>query len=144
MGDQRGSAFITARKGVYYLTLRCGGQNFHISRIYNYTLDADQKRRMRKLYPDAVFDWKKIERQLAEKREVCRRYRSRRRAKTERAARPREPFYGVYDPVTRTLYADGDFSESGAFLDAILRMERDSPASVQSVRPIKRALKLVK
>jgi hypothetical protein len=34
---------------------------------------------MRRLYPDVAFDWKKIAQQLAEKRKVCRRYRSRRR-----------------------------------------------------------------
>jgi len=48
-------------------------------RIRAYTLDADDKRQMRRLYPDVAFDWKKIARQLAEKREVCRQYRSRRR-----------------------------------------------------------------
>jgi hypothetical protein len=61
-------------------------------RIYNYTIDANDKRDMRRLHPDVVFDWKKITRQLAEKREECRRYRSRRRTKRERVPREREPF----------------------------------------------------
>ena len=67
-----------------------GRTNFQIMRRYNYTIDADDKRRMRRLHPDIAFDWKKITRQLAEKREVCRRYRSRRR--TPRAPREREPY----------------------------------------------------
>jgi hypothetical protein len=127
MGRQQGSAFITTRKGVCYLTLKCDGRNFHITRIRNYTLDAEDKRDMRRLYPEVVFDWKKIARQLAEKREVCRRYRSRRRAaSTERRARLREPFYGVYDPAARAVYVEGDMTAAAgfAFLDAILSVDR--------------------
>ena len=45
-------------------------------RIRNYTLEPQDKRDMRRLYPDYFFDWKKINQQLAEKREVCRAYRS--------------------------------------------------------------------
>ena len=74
------SAFITARKGFCYLTIKRHRRNFDMMRIRNYTLDADDKRQMRRLYPDVVFDWKKTGLQLAEKREACRRYRSRRRS----------------------------------------------------------------
>jgi hypothetical protein len=65
-------------------------------RIYNSTIDAQEKRGMRRRYPDADFDWQTIARQLAEKREVCRRYRSMRR--TLRVPREREPFYGILIP----------------------------------------------
>ena len=73
MADKQLTAFITARKGFCYLTVKIGRQNFHIMRIRNYTLDAQDKRDMRRLYPDTAFDWKKIGQQLAEKREACRR-----------------------------------------------------------------------
>jgi hypothetical protein len=129
MGQQQGNAFITTRKGFCYLTIKCGGQNFHVMRIRNYTIDADDKRDMRRLYPNIVFDWKKIGKQLAEKREVCRDYRSRRieAAAERRHARPREPFYGVYEPGTRTVYVNDPSNAGGvgAMLDAILRLDRD-------------------
>jgi len=126
MGQQQGNAFITTRKGTCYLTLKIGGRNFDMCRIRNYTLDAEHKRDMRRLYPNVVFDWKKITRQLAEKREVCRGYRSRRRSASAERRERREPSpsYGVYDPATRTLYADGDGAASVAWLDALLSMER--------------------
>lgn len=131
MGQQQGNAFITTRKGFCYLTVKCLGRNFNIMRIRNYTLDAQDKRDMRRLHPDIDFDWKKIARQLAEKREVCRSYRSRRRtSNTERLPRDHEPFYAVYEPGTRTVYADGD-AGGFALLDAILRIGRrmaDVPA----------------
>jgi hypothetical protein len=76
------AAFVTARKGFCYLTMKYGRRHFHMMRIRNYTIDAQEKRDMRRLYPDTVFDWKKIARQLAEKREACRCYRSRRRTST--------------------------------------------------------------
>jgi hypothetical protein len=61
---------------------------------------------MRRLYPDVIFDWKKLDRQLAEKREACRGYRARRRdSSAARRPRQREAFYSVYDPFTRTVYA---------------------------------------
>ena len=89
-------------------------------RIGNYTIDADDKRRMRRLHPDVDFDWKKIASQLAEKREVCRRYRARRR--TARVPRVREPFYGVFDPVERAVYVNDPTNTAGmsAMLDAII------------------------
>ena len=97
-------------------------------RIRNYTLDAVDKRDMRRLHPDIAFDWKKIGQQLAEKREACRRYRSRRRTSgTAHLPRAREPLYAVYDPITRTVYADSVPSTdegAGALLDAVLSIDR--------------------
>src|SRR5438105_2348115 len=84
------------------------------------TIDAQDKRDMRRRHPDVDFDWKKITRQLAEKREVCRRYRSRRR--TARTLHVREPFYGVIDPVERAVYVNDPSNIAGtaALLDAII------------------------
>jgi hypothetical protein len=48
-------------------------------KIHNYTIDVQDKRDMRRLHSDVDFDWKKITKQLAQKQEVCRQYRSRRR-----------------------------------------------------------------
>jgi hypothetical protein len=124
------SAFITTRKGFCYLTIRSFRSNRHLMRIRNYTLDADDKRQMRRLHPDVVFDWKKIAQQLAEKRELCRGYRSRRR--TSAAARPQradDPLIAVFEPGTRTVYVNGLPSTTraaGALLDAILQMDRPS------------------
>jgi hypothetical protein len=75
---------------------------------------------MRRLHPDVDFDWKKITRQLAEKREVCRRYHSRRC--TARIPHEREPFYGVIDPAARTVYVNDPDNIAGvsALLDAII------------------------
>ena len=91
---------------------------------------------MRRLYPNIVFDWKKITRQLAEKREVCRNYRSRRieAAAGRRKANFSEPFLSVYDPLTRTIYANGVPSTAegaGMLLDAVLYADRalnDTPS----------------
>ena len=128
MEPKRSNAFITARKGVCYLTVRIGRRNFNIMRIYKYTIDAQDKRDMRRLHPDVDFDWKKITRQLAEKREACRCYRSRRRASnTARSPSDRESFYAVFDPVTRTVYADdmpSTAAGAAALLDAVLRINR--------------------
>ena len=119
------AAFITARKGFCYLTIKCARRNFHMMRLRNYTLDAEDKRQMRRLYPDVVFDWKKIERQLAEKREVCRRYRSRRRR--ARIPHAHQRLDAVYDPATRCVYADepSTAEDAGALLDAILSIDRN-------------------
>ena len=128
MADKQLTAFVTTRKGTCYLTVKIGRQNFHIMRIRNYTIDAVDKRDMRRLHPDTAFDWKKIGQQLAEKREVCRRYRSRRRASsdTARLPRAREPLYAVYDPITRMVYADvpSTAEGTGALLDAVLSIDR--------------------
>jgi hypothetical protein len=118
--QKRSRAFVTTKKGVCYLTAKIGREHLHLLRIYHYTIDAQDKRDMRRLHPDVEFDWKKITRQLAEKREVCRQYRSRRR--TPRAPRVREPFYGVIDPVERTVYVNDPSNIAGtaALLDAII------------------------
>jgi len=82
--------------------------------------DTQKKRDMRQRHPDVDFNWKTITRQLAEKREICRRYRSRRR--TARAPREREPFYGVCDPVERAIYVNDltNIAGMGTLLDAII------------------------
>lgn len=87
MSRKQSSAFVTTRKGFCYLTVKVGRSNSNIMRIRNYTLTPQDKRDMRRLYPDYLFDWKKISQQLTEKREVCRAYRSRRQTprSTERA-----------------------------------------------------------
>jgi hypothetical protein len=129
MGHHRGSAFVTTKKGFCYLTIKSGRYNSHIIRIRAYTLDADDKRHMRKLYPDVVFDWKKIAGQLAEKRGVCRVYRSRRRpADTARPTRVCEPLHGLFEPGTRTVYVNAlpsNVAEAGALIDLVLNMEQN-------------------
>ena len=124
------NAFITARKGFCYLTIKYRRPNFEMMRIRNYTIDAEEKRHMRRLYPDVVFDWKKIAAQLAVKREDCRSYRSRRQTSgASRRSRASESFYGVYEPGTRTIYASGVPTSAagvGALLDAVLRLDRTS------------------
>ena len=123
MKRKQSSPFITTRKGFCYLTVKVGRSNFNIMRIRNYTLDAQDKRDMRRLYPDYLFDWKKINQQLAEKREVCRAYRSKRQTPriTERTS---APFVMVsYDPPSRTIYAS-DTGNSFALLNAVLHIER--------------------
>jgi hypothetical protein len=124
------SAFITARKGFCYLTVKHRSRNFDMMRLRNYTLDADDKRQMRRLYPDVVFDWKKIGLQLAEKREACRRYRSRRRSPAvSRGSAGGETFHGVFEPATRTVYVNRVPSTAagvGALIDAIVKLDRTS------------------
>lgn len=122
---KQGTALVTSKKGVCYLTIKIGRENCSIMRIRNYTIDVQDKRDMRRLHPDIAFDWKKIARQLAEKREVCRRYRSRRR-RAPRPRLPREPFYGVIDPQTSTVYVNdpGNIMGVGALLDHLLAEER--------------------
>jgi len=152
MAPKQSSAFITARKGFCYLTIKHGGRNFEMMRIRKYALDADEKRHMRRLYPEVVFDWKKIIQQLAEKREACRRYRSRRRGPdTARHSGASEPFYGVYEPGTRTVYVNdvpSDAADMGALLDAILQIDRglqETPAPLEADRKrTKPSLALVK
>jgi macrodomain Ter protein organizer (MatP/YcbG family) len=121
---KQGTAFVTSKKGVCYLTITIGQRHFPIMRIRQYTIDAQDKREMRRLHPDIAFDWKKIACQLAEKREVCRQYRSRRR--TRRPRLPREPFYGVLDPLARTVYVNDptNFTGVGALLDHLMADER--------------------
>jgi hypothetical protein len=134
------NAFITARKGFCYLTIKSFGRIHEMMRIRNYKLDADDKRHMRQLYPDVAFDWKKITQQLAEKREACRRYRSRRRSpRSTSHSRGSDAFYGVYEPGTRTVYVNDVPSSAagvGALLDAILRIDRtlqDAPSPLDAL-----------
>jgi hypothetical protein len=70
MERKQSNAFITARKGFCYLTIKSFGRNHEMMRIRNYNIDAEEKRHMRRLYPEVTFDWKKITQQLAEKR-IC-------------------------------------------------------------------------
>lgn len=152
MERKQSNAFITARKGFCYLTIRHGGRNVEMMRVRSYKIDAEEKRGMRRLYPDVAFDWKKITQQLAEKREACRRYRSRRRSPdTARPPGASEPLYGVYEPGTRTIYTSSVPSTAagvGALLDALLQMDRglqDAPAPLEPVRKrTKLSLALVK
>lgn len=123
MNRKQSRVFITTRKGFCYLTVKVGRSNFNIMRIRNYTLEPQEKRDMRRLYPDYLFDWKKIHQQLAEKREVCRAYRSKRQA-PRRPERISDPFVMVsYEPRTRTIYAS-DAGHPLALLDAVLHIER--------------------
>jgi hypothetical protein len=145
---QQRSAFITAKKGFCYLTIKIGRRNSHLRRICNYTIDAQDKRHLTRTHPDILFDWKKIDRQLAEKREVCRSYRSRRRTPKTRVASPRLGFLGVYDPFTRTVYTD-DIADALPLLDAVLEIDRrlnPSPCSFPAPEhsPIRPRLKPVK
>jgi hypothetical protein len=124
MPRKQGSAFVTSKKGVCYLTITIGRRHFPIMCIRQYTIDAQDKRQMPRLHPDIVFDWKKIARQLAEKREVCRQYRSRWRTQRRRDL-PREPFYGVVDPLARTVYVNdpAHLTGVGALLDGLMADE---------------------
>lgn len=119
-----GAAFVTSKKGVCYLTIKIGRHNCSLMRIRHDTLDAQDKREMRRLHPDIAFDWKKIARQLAEKRDVCRQYRSRRR-RARRSRLPREPFSGVVDPLTSTVYVNDPthLTGVGALLDRLMADE---------------------
>ena len=128
MEPKQRNAFITARKGFCCLTVRYARRNHEMMRIRSYKIDPVEKREMRRLYPDVAFDWKKITAQLAEKREACRCYRSRRRS-PDAARYPYhdESAYGVYEPGTRTLYTSGipaSAAGMGALLDAVLRIDR--------------------
>ena len=122
MSSKPGSAFVTSRKGFCYLTVKIGRSNFNIMRIRSYTITPQDKRDMRRLYPDYLFDWKKIGQQLAEKREVCRAYRSKRQTPRSKE-RTSTPFILMsYDPGNRTVYSS-DACDSLPLLDAILHIE---------------------
>jgi hypothetical protein len=54
------NAFVTARKGFCYLTIKSFGRNHEMMRIRNYQIGAEEKRHVRRLYTDVAFDWKKI------------------------------------------------------------------------------------
>ena len=138
------SAFITTRQGFRYLTVKSGRRNCHLRRIHNYTLEAQDKRDLRRLHPDILFDWKKIDRQLAEKREVCRGYRSRRQraAAARRGPRDQKPLSVVYDPFTRTIYPEGNLGAALPLLDTILRRDRAREGSSPTATQAKPAGKL--
>ena len=70
MDRKLSNAFVTARKSFCYLTIKHFGRHHDMMRIRGYKLDADEKRQMRRLYPEVAFDWKRITQQLAEKREA--------------------------------------------------------------------------
>ena len=126
-GRKQAQAFITARKGFCYLTIRLFGRNRELMRIRAYKIDPVEKRDMRRLYPEVVFDWKKITEHLAEKREACRRYRTRgRRRAGGRDWREEEPLFGVYEPNTRTIFTNGvpsTLTGVGRLLDAVVHLD---------------------
>lgn len=130
MDRKPANAFVTARKGFCYLTIKLFGRHHEMMRIRGYKIDPDEKRQMRRLYPEVAFNWKKITQQLAEKREACRRYRTRpRRPVSRSASRYGEPvFGGIYEPGTRTVYTNSIPSTAagvGRLLDAILQLDRE-------------------
>jgi hypothetical protein len=84
MDRKPANAFVKARKGFCYLTVKLFGRHHEMMRIRGYKIDPDEKRQMRRLHPDVVFDWKGITQQLAKKREACRRYRTRPRKRAGR------------------------------------------------------------
>lgn len=67
---KQAQAFITARKGFCYLTVRRIGCNRELMRVCAYKIDPVKKRDMRRLYPEVAVDWRKITEQLAAKREA--------------------------------------------------------------------------
>ncbi len=144
MDRKSSNAFITARKGFCYLTIKFLGRNHEMMRIRGYKIDPDEKRHMRRLYPEVAFDWKKITQQLAEKREACRRYRSGSRKPASSPSCAREPLYGVYEPGSRTVYVNGIPSSAagvGRLLDAILQLDRKPTSAPPPVEPVRRLAK---
>ena len=123
------NAFITTRKGFCYLTIKFLGRNHEMMRIRGYKIDPDEKRHMRRLYPEVAFDWKTITQQLAKKREACQRYRTRpRKLASSNSTRAREPLYGVYEPDSRTVYTNDiplTAAGVGRLLDALLQIDRE-------------------
>jgi hypothetical protein len=128
MDRKPAKAFVTARKGFCYLTVKLFGRHHEMMRVQGYKIDPDEKRQMRRLYPDVAFDWKGITQQLAEKREACRRYRTRPRKPAGRGSRDDGALFGIYEPGTRTVFTNGVPSTAagvGRLLDAILRLDRE-------------------
>jgi hypothetical protein len=140
MDRKPANAFIKARKGFCYLTVKLFGRHHEMMRVRGYKIDPDEKRQMRRLYPDVAFDWKGITQQLAEKREDCRRYRTRTRRPTGRRARDDEPLFGIYEPGTRMVFTNGVPSTAagaGRLLDAILQLDQglaEAPSLPDPVR----------
>lgn len=125
MSEITGNAFVTTRKGTCYLTIKRRGRNSDLMKVLQYKIDAQEKRDMRRLYPNVSFDWKKITAQLAKKREVCRLYRSRRGAPA-RKKQVREPFIGVINHGKREVYVNdpGNIAGVAALLDAMIARDR--------------------
>jgi hypothetical protein len=154
MERKQSTAFITTRKGFCYLTIKIGRHNHDLRRIRDYRIDPEDKRHLTRRFPDILFDWKKIDRQLAEKRGVCRGYRSRRRMQAserreryERRSEPRDPFFTVsYDPVSRMVFAS-EGAPAAALLDAVLSIDRalkPAPSTPKASSAGKPTLALVK
>ena len=142
MGRKPANAFITARKSFCYLTIKFLDRNHEMMRVRGYKIEPDEKRRMRRLYPEAAFDWKKITQQLAGKREACRRYRTRPRKPAGRnGSRDGGPLFGIYEPGTRTVYANGvpsTVAGMGRLLDAILQLDRELTDAPPLSEPVRR------
>lgn len=138
-GRGKVQAFVTARKGFCYLTIRLFGRNRELMRIRAYKIDPVEKRDMRRLHPEVAFDWKKIMAQLAEKREACRRYRTRPRRRAGRgSAWEDERLFGVYEPGTRTIFTNGvprTAAGVGRLLDAVLRLDREMARAPDQAEP---------
>jgi len=60
MSPRQSTAFVTTSKGSGYLTVKIGRKNVPIMRIRHYTIEAQDKRDMRRLHPDTSFACKKI------------------------------------------------------------------------------------
>jgi hypothetical protein len=60
MAEIHGNAFITTRKGTCYLTIKINRRNAELMKIRQYKIYPDEKRQMRRLYPNVTVDWKKI------------------------------------------------------------------------------------
>jgi hypothetical protein len=52
MSDIQGNAFITTKKGFCYLTIKIGRRNATMMRVRKYNIEPDEKRHMRRLYPN--------------------------------------------------------------------------------------------
>ena len=146
MQEKKANAFVTTRKGSCYLTIKIGRQNFNLTRIMKYTIDAEEKRSLRRIFTDVEFDWKKITAQLAEKKIVCRQYRSRQRRERESSHLSHRHVeysgYAVFDPFSRTVYVDEaprSARGAGALLDAVLEMDRNPPTRRTSLGFTKRS-----
>ena len=137
MDHPRRTAFVTTRKGFCYLTIKSAGRNIDIKRVRNYAIEAQEKRDLRRLWPDVDFDWKKLAAQLVDKRLICRRYRARRRDGNA-PARPRlDSFSAVFEPRTGTVYVDrmpSTIIGMGALLDAVLEADRIDKKRKELVR----------
>ena len=136
---EQAHAFVTARKGFCYLTIKFFGHNRELMRIRAYKIDPVEKRDMRRLHPEVVLDWKKITGQLALKREACRRYRIQPRRRAGRASREDEPLFSVYEPGTRTIFTNGvpsTLAGVGRLLNAVVQLDRElaAPAPPERAR----------